>query len=60
MYDRAPTLPPDIKGVIVIRKWDQVIVWLTLVRIGQDLGSDSPVARAIHTLISAAISLALK
>jgi hypothetical protein len=60
MYDTAPTLPPDIEGAIMLKNWDRLLVWLTLVRIGQDLGSDSAVARAIHTLITAAISLALK
>jgi len=44
----------------MLKNWDRLLVWLTLVRIGQDLGSDSAVARAIHTLITAAISLALK
>ena len=31
-------------------RWDSIIQSLVLVRLGQDLGSDSRVARAIHAL----------
>jgi hypothetical protein len=32
-------------------KLDRVLQSLVLVRIGQDLGSDSPAARAVHDLL---------
>ena len=31
--------------------WKNAMYALTLVRIGQDLGTDSPAARAVHDLI---------
>jgi hypothetical protein len=33
------------------RQWNAAITALTLVRIGQELGTDSPAARAIHDLL---------
>jgi hypothetical protein len=33
------------------RHWNAAIVALTLVRIGQELGTDSPAARAIHDVL---------
>lgn len=32
-------------------RWNQLLHALVLVRIGQDLGSDSPAARAVHDAI---------
>ncbi len=36
---------------------NDLIVWLVLVRIGQELGTDSPLARAIHDFVVALVSL---
>jgi hypothetical protein len=33
------------------RHWNAAIVALTLVRIGQELGTDSPAARALHDVL---------
>jgi hypothetical protein len=33
------------------RHWNAAIVALTLVRIGQELGTDSPAARALHDVV---------
>jgi len=33
------------------RHWNTAIMALTLVRIGQELGTDSPAARAIHDML---------
>jgi hypothetical protein len=35
------------------RSWSGIIQALVLVRLGQELGSDSQVARAVHDLVSA-------
>jgi len=40
------------------RHWNTAIVALTLVRIGQELGTDSPAARSIHDLIEVLAALA--
>jgi hypothetical protein len=40
--------------------WDRWLVAIGLVKLGQELGSESPVARAVHDLISLAFSFALK
>ena len=40
------------------RHWNAAIVALTLIRIGQELGSDSPAARAIHDVLELLVSLA--
>lgn len=32
-------------------EWDRVIVWLTLIRLGQELGADSPAARAVAAML---------
>lgn len=37
---------------------DSAIVALTLVRIGQELGSDTPAARAVHDLLELLATLA--
>jgi hypothetical protein len=33
------------------RRWNAAIVALTLVRIGQELGTNSPAARALHDVL---------
>lgn len=40
-------------------QWDRVIQSLVLIRIGQELGTDSPLARAVHDFIRAVLSLGL-
>jgi hypothetical protein len=40
------------------RYWNASIVALTLIRIGQELGTDSPAARAIHDLLELLAGLA--
>lgn len=37
--------------------WNTLIQALVLVRIGQELGTQSPFARAVHDLVSAMLSL---
>jgi hypothetical protein len=39
------------------RKYNDIICALVLVRIGQELGTDSSAARAIHDAISALLNL---
>ncbi len=39
------------------RKYNDIICALVLVRIGQELGTDSSAARAIHDAISAVLNL---
>jgi hypothetical protein len=36
--------------------WDELIRSLVLVRLGQELGTDSPAARAVHDGISAVLT----
>ena len=33
--------------------WDGILRALVLVRLGQELGTDTPVARAVHDLVAA-------
>jgi hypothetical protein len=40
------------------RHWNTAIVAMTLVRIGQELGTDSPAARAVHDLLDLLSSVA--
>ena len=40
------------------RHYNTAIMALTLVRIGQELGSDTPAARAVHDLLELLASLA--
>lgn len=37
--------------------WDAAIRSLVLVRLGQELGSDSPLARMIHDMISLSLTI---
>jgi hypothetical protein len=39
-----------------MRKIDDWVLWLSLVRIGQMLGSDTRLAKAVHDAIDAVIS----
>ena len=39
------------------RHWNAAIVALTLIRIGQELGTDSPAARAVHDVMELLASL---
>lgn len=36
------------------KNWDSLLTGLVLVRLGQELGTDSPLARAVFVLIEAA------
>lgn len=38
-------------------KWDQLMTALVLVRLGQELGTDSRLARAIHDLIFLVVTI---
>ena len=40
------------------RHYNTALTALTLVRIGQELGSDSPASRAVHDLLELLVSLA--
>lgn len=40
------------------RHWNTALVALTLVRLGQELGTDSPAARAIHDVLELLASVA--
>ena len=40
------------------RRYNSAIVALTLVRLGQELGCDSPAARAVHDLLELLSSVA--
>lgn len=39
--------------------WDRLIQAFILVRLGQELGTESPLARAVHDVIRAVISLGM-
>lgn len=40
------------------RHWNTAIVGMSLIRIGQELGTDSPAARAVHDLLDLLASVA--
>jgi len=42
------------------RTWDSALQSLVLVRLGQELGTDSPAARAIHDLLEILAALPWK
>lgn len=42
------------------RHWNTAIMALTLIRIGQELGTDSPAARCIHDLLELLCALPFK
>jgi hypothetical protein len=40
--------------------WNHWLMALALVKVGQDLGSDSMLARSVHDLVSIVLALSLK
>jgi hypothetical protein len=48
------------EGIAMKRHYNAAITALTLVRIGQELGTDSPAARAIHDLLELLCALPWK
>jgi len=40
--------------------WNRWLMALALVKVGQDLGSDSTLARSVHDLLSIVLALAVK
>lgn len=40
------------------RRWNATVQSLVLVRLGQELGTDSPAARALHDVLEFLVSLA--
>ena len=46
------------EGHAMHRHYNTALTALTLVRIGQELGSDSPASRAVHDLLELLVSLA--
>jgi hypothetical protein len=53
--------PPNVTEDVVHRvDWNRWLMALALVKVGQDLGSESTLARSVHDLISVVLSLALK
>jgi hypothetical protein len=40
------------------RRWNAALQSLVLIRLGQELGTDSPAARAVHDLLELLASLA--
>jgi hypothetical protein len=49
-----------MEDVVIRVDWNRWLMALALVRIGQDLGSESALARSVHDLISVVLSLAIK
>lgn len=47
------TLHPPRGDCLVKIDWDKIINCLLLVRLGQELGSDTPLTRAVHDVIDA-------
>jgi hypothetical protein len=41
----------QLEGHFMSRRWNAALQSLVLVRIGQELGTDSPAARALHDLL---------
>jgi hypothetical protein len=46
------------EGIAMKRHYNAAITALTLVRIGQELGTDSPAARVVHDLLALLASVA--
>jgi hypothetical protein len=42
---------PGCEGINMNRHWSHALQSLVLIRIGQELGTDSPAARALHDLL---------
>jgi hypothetical protein len=45
-------------GEVMKRRWNAALQSLVLVRLGQELGTDSPAARALHDLLEVLASVA--
>ena len=45
-------------GEVMKRRWNAALQSLVLVRLGQELGTDSPAARAVHDLLELLASVA--
>ena len=46
------------EGVMKIFNWNAIIQSLVLIRLGQELGTESQVAKAIHDLVAAILTVA--
>jgi len=47
-----------IKGIIIKNTdWDRMIQALVLIKLGQDLGTDGPFAKAVHDMIEIVITI---
>jgi|LakMenEpi03Aug12_release.lakeMendotaPanAssembly.Ray.scaffolds.fasta_scaffold342679_3 hypothetical protein len=47
-----------VKGVTMNINWNEALYALVLIRIGQDLGTNSPAARAVHDMIELLVAVA--
>jgi hypothetical protein len=47
----------DMKNVNISLNWNGMIQTLVLVRLGQELGSDSRLAKAVHDLFDAMLTV---
>jgi hypothetical protein len=48
------------EGHVMKRRWNAAMQALVLIRIGQELGTDSPAARAVHDLLELLASVPWK
>jgi len=46
-------------GLAMKRRWNEAIQALVLIRLGQDLGTNTPAARALHDLLELIASIPL-
>lgn len=46
-----------MEGIMRHFSWDFLIQALVLIRLGQELGTDSPLARAVHDVVRAMLAI---
>jgi hypothetical protein len=46
-----------MEGIMRHFSWDLLIQSLVLIRLGQELGTDSPLARAVHDVVRAMLAI---
>ena len=55
--DARPVERVAMEGIMRHFSWDLLIQSLVLIRLGQELGTDSPLARAVHDVVQAMLAI---
>jgi len=53
----GPCMPDPGGDAVRLPTWDRILTALVLIRMGQELGTNSQLARAVHAVLSIAINI---